>query len=73
MSKKFTNLRAEMARVSITGRDMAKVLGIAESSAYNKLNGITEFTLREIVAIRDAYFPNLTIDELFESDDRQVS
>jgi hypothetical protein len=72
MSKKFMNLRAEMARVNITGRDIAKVLNIAESSAYNKLNGSTEFTLREIVVIRNAYFPTMTIDELFESD-KQVS
>ena len=72
MSKKFTNLRAEMARVNITGRDIAKVLSISEGSAYNKLNGSTEFTLREIVVIRDAYFPQMTIDELFESD-KQVS
>lgn len=66
---RFTTLRAEMARRGLKGRDIAEALQISSKSAYNKINGITEFTLKETIAIRDKFFPGMTIDFLFNSDD----
>ena len=66
---RFTTLRAEMARKGLKGRDIAETLQISSKSAYNKINRITEFTLKETIAIRDKFFPGMTIDFLFNSDD----
>ncbi len=62
---KFTTLKAEMARKEVTGLDIANVLNISSKSIYNKINGVTEFTLKETAIIRDSFFPYMTIDELF--------
>lgn len=70
---RFTTLRAEMARRGIKGTDIAKALKISPKSAYNKINGITEFTLKETMTIRDEFFPGMTIDFLFNDDkEKQV-
>ena len=65
---RFTTLRAEMARKGLKGTDIAKALQISKKSAYNKINGITEFTLKETITIRDKFFPDMTIDFLFNND-----
>jgi len=65
---RFTTLRAEMARKGLKGKDIAKALQISDKSAYNKINGITEFTLKETITIRDKFFPEMTIDFLFNNE-----
>jgi hypothetical protein len=62
----LTTLKAEMARKDLKGIDIAKTLRISSKSAYNKINGITEFTLKETIIIRDTHFPDMTIDFLFD-------
>lgn len=62
----FPNLRAEMARQSIKPANISVALDITYDSVINKLNGKTDFTRAEIFKIRDAFFPNLTLDYLFE-------
>ncbi len=62
---RFATLRAEMARKGLKGTDIAETLQISAKSVYNKINGVTEFTLKETIAIRDKYFPDMTIDFLF--------
>lgn len=48
----FGNLRAEMARNKIAGTDMANVLHISRQSFYGKMNGDTDFTLRQMMMIQ---------------------
>lgn len=48
----FGNLRAEMSRNKITGTDMSDVLHISHQSFYGKMNGDTEFTLRQMMMIQ---------------------
>ena len=48
----FGNLRAEMARNKMTGTDMANVLHITHQSFYNKMNGVTDFTLEQMLMIQ---------------------
>lgn len=70
---RFATLRAEMARKGLRGSDIAATLCISPKSAYNKINGITEFTLKETIAVRDKYFPDMTIDFLFnDGSEKQV-
>lgn len=63
---KFPNLRAEMARHGIRVGDVAKTLGLSYSAAYKKITGHSEFTLSELVIIRKKFFPDKTLDYLFE-------
>ena len=66
----FPNLRAEMARKNIKPTDISSALNITYDSTLNKLNGKTDFTRTEIFKIRDAFFPDLTLDYLFKTEDR---
>ena len=61
----FGNLLAEMARIRISGKDVSKDI-MSYGSWKNKIAGTTEFTLAEMVALREKYFPNLTLDYLFQ-------
>lgn len=61
----FAALKAEMARRNLKGADIAETLSISRKSAYNKINGRTDFTLKQTIRVRDAYFPGMTIDYLF--------
>ena len=58
----YNNLQAEMARRNLTGRSLANLIGITELTMYNKLNGISEFKLNEMEAIKSV----MRIDAPFE-------
>ena len=60
------NLIAEMARVGISQKDLAKLIEKDERSISNKINCRTEFTRKEMVEIKKNYFPNCSLDYLFE-------
>lgn len=62
----YANLEAEMTRVGIKNEDLAKVIGRDERTVRNKRAGVTEFTLNETLAIRGKFFPNMTLEYLFE-------
>lgn len=59
------NLKAEMLRHQISQKDIQEFLGCSESTLRKKLNGYSQFTMREAVAIRNKFFPDMTIDYLF--------
>ena len=61
----YRNLRAEMARNGMSQKDVSQILNISEGSFHNKLNGKTEFTLREAFALKETLCANLDIHELF--------
>jgi len=63
------NLMAEMKRVGIINKDLAETIGRDEKSISNKILCKTEFTRREMVMIKKVYFPDLTMDYLFEQSD----
>ena len=62
----YMNLMAEMARNNLKKADVAESIGVADKTFNNKLSGVSDFTFTEIVAIRDTFFPRLTLDYLFE-------
>jgi len=63
----YPNLRAEMARKNIKATVVAEVLGISYDTMSNKMTGKSDFTRAEIFKIRDEFFPNLTLEYLFET------
>lgn len=59
------NLRAEMLRYGITAADLSRVAKRTERSIRLKVAGKTAFTLPEGIAIRDAFFPGMSLEYLF--------
>lgn len=66
----FKNLRAEMARQGLTNIQVAKAIEVSEKTFRNKMYGRTEFTRSEMLKIQKSFFPNLTLDYLFEFDEK---
>lgn len=62
---KHPNLRAEMARIGIKQKDVAKLLGVSELTVSKKMNGKSSFTIDEAFLIKETFFPNFTVDYLF--------
>lgn len=61
----FFNLVAELKRHKYSQKGLAEYIGISENSMNNKMNGRTQFTLREIKAIQKV-FDRCTLEYLFE-------
>lgn len=59
------NLRAEMARYGISAEDLARVTKKTPRSIRDKISGKRDFTLPEGAAIRDAFFPGMSLEYLF--------
>lgn len=64
-------LRAEMVKKNKTIFQLAFEIGVSEKTLRNKINGDTDFTLPEAQAIRRILDSELTLDELFETEDRK--
>lgn len=64
----FRNLEAEFSRIGKNKKDISTETGIEYKTFLNKLNGKTLFNKKEMFLIKKKYFPNLTIDYLFEED-----
>lgn len=64
----FSNLKAEMARNTITMADLSidTKLGLSYESIRNKFLGKTEWTRKEMWHIKKEYFPDKTIEYLFQ-------
>ena len=60
------NLIAEMARADLSYKDLAKAINKDERSISNKISCRTEFTRKEMVEIKRNFFPNCSLDYLFE-------
>lgn len=61
----YDNLRAEMARHKVTGKVIAASLGIDKKTFGRRMNGKSEFTIKEAKTIAQRFFPNKSLDELF--------
>ena len=62
----FKNLLAEMARRDINNLDLSKLLNLTPNTISRKMTGKSEFTRKEMFAIRNNFFPELTIEYLFQ-------
>lgn len=69
----YPNLKAEMSRHGIGLSDLARAWGTTERTVTNRINGTTEITFAQCRALRDALFPNMSIDYLFNSEPISVT
>lgn len=61
----FKNLKAEMARNSITIKEIAESIGVTRDTLSNKLKRKTPIALDEAFAINRIFFPEQDIHYLF--------
>lgn len=65
----FPNLLAELARLNISKTGLARMTKISVTSIYGKFNGITDWTLEDMDAIKKVLEheggQELTLDYLF--------
>ena len=59
------NLRAEMARIGLTRKEVAFTIGVTEQTFSNKLRGACEFTVNEALKIHEKYFKIIDFKTLF--------
>lgn len=58
-------LIGEMAKQKVTKRDLSDLLGVHWNSITNKISGESDFSVTEAIKIRDRYFPEWKIENLF--------
>lgn len=63
----YPNLNAEMSRKKIEQKDLAKCISKGQDAISLKMNGKRCWLLDEVKAIRNTFFPNLTIEYLFKT------
>ena len=51
--KKYIKLEAKMIMKGETGVTLSKCLGVSRGAFYNKSTGISDFTVSEVVALKD--------------------
>lgn len=64
----YPNLEAEMARKKVTRAELAEKLNMTPTTLGNKLNGKSDISLPECLAIKATLKLTMTVDELFKSD-----
>ena len=62
----YPNLEAELKRCGYTRNDIADVLGIHVSGVSAMMTGKREFSIYRARKLRDALFPDMRIDYLFD-------
>ena len=69
----FRNLLAEMSRNRITRRDIADCLGVSEKTARNYINGISKISWCDTLKIKNTFFPELSLEYLFETPKKNLN
>lgn len=64
----LNKLRGELASSGVKQVEVAEFLGMSASNFNRKIAESVSFTRDEMYAVRDRFFPELTIDYLFQSD-----
>lgn len=65
----YKNLLAEMAREGITKKDIADYMQMRYCTVLDKINGKYSFKVDEAFKIKKKFFPMLTIDYLFATEE----
>ena len=67
----FKNLEVLLESKGLSYKDYATFLSIAEKTVYNKLNGKTEFTLKEVTKTANYLFPEYKVDYIFNNQNKR--
>lgn len=62
----YSNLKAEMARLQITQKELAEFLDIDETTLSAKLSGKSDFTFGQCLAIKAFLKVDIPLEILFE-------
>ena len=62
----YKNLEREMIRKNISRNVLAEFLGVKNATICDKINGKFSFKLNEALKIKTYFFPELTLEYLFE-------
>lgn len=65
----YSLLKGTIRNAKLTITALAEKIGITEKTLRNKLNGETDFTWSEALAIRNIIDPKLSVEQLFKKDD----
>lgn len=69
--KPYPNINAELARAGLTAATLAEYMGMTSQNIYNKLNGKTAFSLKDMETIKEYLKEktgsDFTLDYLFKS------
>lgn len=68
----FHNLEIEMARARKTQNELADALGITPTTLSFKLNGKSEISLKECIAIKKELQTEKSVDYLFAEEAKDV-
>lgn len=63
----YLNLKGEMAKKNITIENVAKFLHMHRNTIAKKINGPSSFSIEEAFAIKNEFFPDCDMKNLFES------
>lgn len=63
-------LKGEIVKSGYTMKRLANELGMSEKTLRNKVNGVTDFTWPEALAIRKLINPEANIEELFLKEEK---
>lgn len=58
-----------MKRHNISRMDIANLLNVSYSTIHSRFNGNSEWIYNECVLIRNSFFPELTLDYLFSTEE----
>lgn len=65
----YNNLLAEIARKNLKVKTIGEAVDLKYQTIRNRLIGKTDFSRREMVTIRDVFFPEHTLEYLFHWED----
>ena len=61
----YPTLEREIAGRGIKKKTIAESIGVCNKSLNNKVSGRVPFTLPEVSAIKDRFFPDMQLESLF--------
>lgn len=64
---RYMNIKVEMMRNKVTQKDIADFLGVNAANVSYKINGYRPLRVSELVAIRNKFFPDATLDYLAQT------
>lgn len=64
----LSNLEAEMKRKGVSRSDIADTINVSYRTIHAKFNGESEWSYADCVKVRDKYFPDMSLEYLFQID-----
>lgn len=68
METKYRALNGKITERGILRRDIAQSIGVSSRAFRNKMTGAAPFTWDEAMLIRQKYFPDCSLEQLFMTD-----